>query len=171
MIIGKLDETLQQLQTISDGLGLGQTQHLSSQTAPQSAGPYRVKPDDIVSVCSSECLAVPAAFGSSDAIIQWPIFGSKWPKDVLSQEVLTCNSSSPVALQVNSPREQRRKQGVSEDNIPLLLEQFLQHTHSKNPILDTRQVREASKKVIEHGLDWSSASCIVVCDARTHQRS
>jgi hypothetical protein len=163
LILGKLDETLQQLRTIHSGLGLDTSSSaLVPSTWERDTGVTPARSENIVSSCSSDCLEVLAAFGSTDCILSWPIFGREWPEQLLQQDVLTCTASSPNAIQDQLGSQQRKKRGINDEDIPSLVEQFLRFVHSKNPILEARQLREAARKVTEHGLSWDSSSCIVV---------
>jgi hypothetical protein len=130
------------------------------QGKPQSLSMARS--DETTSDWSKECLEVPTSFGSTDCMLTWPVFNNLLSARTLSQDLLTCDTTSPVVIQYLVEGHHRRKQGINEDNIAQLVEQFLWHVHSKNPILESRQLREAAKKVTEHGVGWNSASCMVV---------
>ena len=108
---------------------------------------------------SSDCLEVPTAFASTEALLTWPIFQGRWPSNLLSNELL---------IGINPPEHpetipgKRVNLGINEENVPLLVESFLQLVHSKNPVFHTHQVREAARYVTECGFGWDASSCIVV---------
>ena len=121
----------------------------------------------------SDCLEVPTAFGSSETILTWPIFNGRWSRNFLSQEILIGSLSSGSDAQgdhhhyhhhrnPSKGRVKRASQGINEENVPGLVDCFLQLVHSKNPVLNTRQIREAARHVAEDGVGWDASSCIVV---------
>lgn len=117
----------------------------------------------VTSSSSSDLLEVPTTFGSTEAILTWPIFNGRWPSNVLSQEIFIGNLPSEHGQHQNSfYRGGRANQGINEEHVPGLVERFLQHVHSKNPVFHTQQIREAARQVAENGVRWDSSSCIVV---------
>lgn len=111
---------------------------------------------------------VPTAFGSAETILTWPIFNGRWPRNFLSQEILIGSLPSDSGTQGDHHRNslkrgrERASRGINEENVPGLVERFLQLVHSKNPVFHTRQIREAAQHVAEEGVGWDASSCIVV---------
>lgn len=172
MILGKLDETLQQLKHISTGLGVNNVrsvgvEQLLNPVTPNEGASVPIQEaisDDLTSLCPSDCLEVPTANGSAECILTWPVFGGKWPPDLLSQELLTHGSSPTSDAQPDLTNiTQRSHRNIDEERVPALVERFLHFVHPKNPILEARQLRERARRVSEHGFGWDALSCVVVC--------
>lgn len=173
LILEKLDETLQKLNALSGGVRAQafQTQvdgfsgDSTVASKPQTFGQSTLS-DDASHLCSPDSLEVLTAFASAECILSWPVFGGKWPGDLLSQEIFIGNLASTQPSHEDPPqRSKRSKQGINEENVPILVERFLYFVHSKNPVFHTRQVRDAARKIAEEGISWDASSCIVVCFA------
>lgn len=159
MILEKLDQALQKLDSIS---GISSTNQSADTTVPRTRDSI-AELDNTPGLCLVDCLEVPTAFSSADCILSWPIFAGRWPQDYLSSEVFSSNDSSLSTDVVEfGQRSQRSRQGINEDDVPLLVERFLQLVHPKNPVLEARQIRAVARKVAEDGFSWDSASCVVV---------
>lgn len=115
--------------------------------------------DAQLSSSSSDCLEVPTAFASTEAILTWPIFQGRWPSNLLSSELLIGINLSEHA---NAIPGKRVNLGINEESVPFLVESFLQLVHSKNPVFHAHQVREAARHVTECGFGWDASSCIVL---------
>ncbi|PVH85961.1 hypothetical protein DL98DRAFT_511047 [Cadophora sp. DSE1049] len=115
--------------------------------------------DAQLSSSPSDCLEVPTAFASTEAILTWPIFNGRWPHNLLSSELLIGTNPSEHAEAISG---KRANVGINEENVPFLVESFLQLVHSKNPVFHTQQVREAARHVTECGFGWDASSCIVL---------
>jgi hypothetical protein len=141
------------------GLPAAVTTTKNSHTLPQTAGQ-----DNLSQPCSNDCLEVPTAFASTDCVLTWPIFGGRWPRDYLSLDLLVGNFQfqNTNSEQASDRRDKRPYRGISEEEIPRLVEQFLGRVHSKNPIFHTRQIREDARRVAEDGVRWDASSCVVV---------
>lgn len=170
MILEKLDETLQKLDDLRSGVrantaqvqGNGSSEDSAVAGGPRALGQGTLS-DDTIDSCSSDCLEVLTAFASAECILSWPIFGGKWPRNLLSQEILIGDLVSMQSSHENSPqRIKRSRQGINEENVPILVERFLKLVHSKNPVFHTRQIQEAARKIAEDGISWDASSCVVV---------
>ena len=53
----------------------------------------------------------------------------------------------------------------NEEQIPLLVDRFLQNVHTKNPVLDVEQLVKQARIIANHGLRWDAYSCIVLLAA------
>ena len=171
LILDKLNQTLEKLTEVGREVK-GQTA-AAMRSSPScgyghghrhSAGACNVTPPS-----PSDCLEVPTAFGSAEAILTWPVFHGRWPRNFLSQEILIGSLPSGSGAQGdhhhrNSLKRggKRASQGINEENVPGLVDRFLQLVHSKNPVFHTRQIREAARRVAEDGVGWDASSCIVV---------
>lgn len=142
--------------TTSPGYRHGSS-HDSTHTNEHGAGACNRTP---LTSSPSDSLEVPTAFGSTEAILTWPIFNGRWSSNVLSNEILIGNVPSAHAERESG---KRASVGINEENVPFLVESFLQLVHSKNPVFHTQQIRVAARQVAECGFGWDASSCIVVC--------
>lgn len=129
----------------------------SSQTPSQDA--------EYDQLCSIDCsLEVPTAFASADCLLTWPIFAGRWPRDMLSRELLATSFQSAQLGndELALPRSRHQKPGIREEDVPELVDRFLQFVHSKNPIFHIRQVRDHARMIAEDGFGWDAPSCMVV---------
>ncbi|KFY90886.1 hypothetical protein V500_04905 [Pseudogymnoascus sp. VKM F-4518 (FW-2643)] len=169
LILDKLNQTLEKLTEV-DREVKGQTA-AATRTSPSCGHGHSHRHGAPPS--PSDCLEVPTAFGSSETILTWPIFNGRWSRNFLSQEILIGSLSSGSDAQGDhhqyhhhrNPLKggvKRASQGINEENVPGLVDRFLQLVHSKNPVLNTRQIREAARHVAEDGVGWDASSCIVL---------
>ncbi|KAH6718437.1 hypothetical protein BKA61DRAFT_302044 [Leptodontidium sp. MPI-SDFR-AT-0119] len=141
--------------TTSPGYHHGSS-HDSTHTNEHGAGACNRTP---LTSSPSDSLEVPTAFGSTEAILTWPIFNGRWSSNVLSNEILIGNVPSAHAERESG---KRASVGINEENVPFLVESFLQLVHSKNPVFHTQQIRVAARQVAECGFGWDASSCIVL---------
>ncbi|KAH6989939.1 hypothetical protein EDB80DRAFT_587984 [Ilyonectria destructans] len=116
-------------------------------------------------LCSIECsLEVPTAFASADCLLTWPIFAGRWPRDLFARELLATSFESAQLGNDEPalPRSRHQKPGIREEDVPELVDRFLQFVHSKNPIFHIRQVRDHARMVAEDGFGWDAPSCMVL---------
>lgn len=122
-----------------------------------------------------------AYFGSSQDILDWPIFEGRydrrWIEALIFDPTLSfdglsgpCTSPRVTDDSIRDRYEDPRQAsgvgaGVREDDVPNLVESFLVNVHVKNPIFDPEYLRRMAKGVVENGFDWKAPSCLVV---RTH---
>ena len=114
-------------------------------------------------------LQVPSSFSSTDSVLAWPIFGDRFHRGYLAEELFI---SDYLASQVSEEAQYMRhehvklpKRGICEEDIPGLVDRFLRLVHIKNPILDSKSIRQYAARVVESGLDWDAPSCVVVSHA------
>lgn len=55
------------------------------------------------------------------------------------------------------------RRGIHEDEVLPLCETFLSTVHTRNPVLDETALLSEARRIAEHGLQWDSQSCLVVC--------
>ncbi|KAL4821228.1 hypothetical protein BDW67DRAFT_45996 [Aspergillus spinulosporus] len=56
--------------------------------------------------------------------------------------------------------------GIREEDVPSLIERFLENVHTKNPILDPSELRKLSRRLGENGFQWDGPSCLIfICCA------
>ena len=114
-------------------------------------------------------LQIPSFFSSTDSVLGWPIFGDRFHQGYLAEELFI---SDYLSSQVSDEPHYMRpdhvnllKRGICEDDIPGLVDRFLHFVHIKNPILDSKSIRQYAARVVENGLDWDAPSCVVVSRA------
>jgi hypothetical protein len=118
-----------------------------------------------------EALEVSASC-SSNRILTWPIFESKVdharintyffePHKTLAFET----SPSPSNLHDRpelSCRTYHSGRGIREEDVPPLVQEFLEKVHIKNPILDPPVLVEMARRVAEEGSKWDESSCLIL---------
>ncbi|PVH79103.1 hypothetical protein DL98DRAFT_461561 [Cadophora sp. DSE1049] len=169
LILDKLTQALQKLNEIDQEVkgknfrvvdDLRSTTVAGTTTSPSAGACNNATP---LSISPSDCLEVPTAFGSTEAMLTWPIFNGRLSHNFLSQELLIGSLPSGHGEHRDPLKwSQRWNHGINEEDIPALVERFLQLVHSKNPVFHTRQIREAARYVSEHGIGWDASSCVVL---------
>lgn len=117
--------------------------------------------------------------GSSEDILEWPIFQSRHHREQIERLIFDpalhsdLEYSSPASrsvFSVASPRdaiaEPRRRmsstRGIREEDVSELVERFLTNVHTKNPILDPNALRDMVKSIAGEGFSWDARTCLVV---------
>ena len=118
-----------------------------------------------------EALEVSASC-SSNRILTWPIFESKVdharintyffePHKTLHFE--TSPSPSNLHDRPGLPcRTYHSGRGIREEDVPPLVQEFLEKVHIKNPILDPPVLVEMARRVAEEGPKWDESSCLIL---------
>ncbi|KAI7971090.1 hypothetical protein EIK77_007206 [Talaromyces pinophilus] len=99
---------------------------------------------------------------SIKTICQWPAFetaGLGQPVGEFAASGLAWTSASPAEIDTSST--------VSIDDLQprftkLLLDNFFQYIHVKNPVLDETRTRRMVFRLCMDGLDWSAEACLVL---------
>ncbi|KAL2860710.1 uncharacterized protein BJX67DRAFT_386398 [Aspergillus lucknowensis] len=52
--------------------------------------------------------------------------------------------------------------GIREEDVPSLIENFLENVHTKNPILDPHELRGLCRRIGEDGFQWDGPSCLIL---------
>ena len=116
---------------------------------------------------------IPSSHTVPDDVLNWQIFGGRYPQRYLQDAVFASKPPSQneqrgtdEAFQASEHVHARRSPnyGFREEDIPKLIDRFLRHVHIKNPILDEEMLRQESDRVVEEGLGWDACSCLVVCN-------
>ncbi|KAL3451834.1 hypothetical protein BJX65DRAFT_266953, partial [Aspergillus insuetus] len=95
---------------------------------------------------------------ASSRILQWPLF-----RDV-------CHMNDADALFFNPARSESSiertttssSRGIREEDVPALIEDFLENVHTKNPILDPNELRNICRRISEDGFQWDGPSCLIL---------
>ena len=111
-------------------------------------------------------LHIPSGKTTPDAVLQWPIFDSKYPPgyltDVTFAAELPDDESDEESPSAAMRQPSKTKGGIDEDAIMGLVQRFLDHVHIKNPILETEMIWNYAQRVAEDGVGWDCSSCFVV---------
>lgn len=112
-------------------------------------------------------LRIPAQRTTADAVLQWGVFGSRYPDGYLSNAVFDAtniedDSDPEVLMSQQHLTSKTRGSGINEDAIPGLVQRFLDLVHTKNPILDVGTITAYARHCAEFGLGWDPSSCLVV---------
>ncbi|KAH8801414.1 hypothetical protein F5884DRAFT_513774 [Xylogone sp. PMI_703] len=164
LVLEKLNEVILKVDQISSSVGTRKVQpeHTFSEVVA-SVGSSQTPSQAVDQPCSIESLEVLAPFASTDSLLTWPIFAGRWPRDLLSRELLIGSIPTHSSTDESArPTRQHQKSGVREEDVPQLVDRFLQFVHPKNPILHIGQIREHARRVAEDGFGWDATSCIVL---------
>lgn len=53
----------------------------------------------------------------------------------------------------------------NDEQIPMLVDKFLQNVHTKNPILDVEELVRQARIIANDGLGWNAWSCLILLAA------
>lgn len=102
-------------------------------------------------------------------MLQWPIFNRRFPPSYITDAAYTHEVDMDLQSGDRASQASRRSHvakarclSIDEESIIGLVERFLELVHIKNPILDVDMLRSYAQNVVEDGLRWDSASCLVV---------
>lgn len=116
-------------------------------------------------------LRIPSEQTTADSVLQWPIFGNRYPPNFLTDPVfeseLAGDSHENEEPQIVRTAKRSRAGGIDEDAIPELIQRFLKFAHIKNPVLDIESVLSCARQVSEEGIKWDAMSCMVVGTIRS----
>ncbi|KPM42712.1 hypothetical protein AK830_g3857 [Neonectria ditissima] len=149
-------------ETPSPRISVTETNPLSVQAIPANG----VDTQDQDLDGESDQLHIPSSRTNVDSVLQWPIFGGRFPPSYISDTVfeLGYSDEAPNLDQCfkKSLGLKTSSIGVDEEDIMNLVQRFLDLVHIKNPILDIRTLWSYARNVLEDGLKWDSASCLVL---------
>ena len=124
----------------------------------QSSSIYTAEP-------SKDFLQIPPHRTTADTVLGWEIFEGIYPAMALVGVLFTpvdddvapdsaCGTDSLIVPGGLIP--------PNEEQIPLLVDNFLQNVHTKNPVLDVEQLVKQARVVASNGLGWDAWSCLVL---------
>ncbi|KAL1632979.1 hypothetical protein SLS56_003266 [Neofusicoccum ribis] len=148
----------------------------SSQPTPQPAVVPQTPVDE--SAHEVELLEQSVAAATSAAhLLDWPIFEHKHGREALDAAVLSHSAGIPAdypgaGTDLDEPaemsdiqsaqRSSKPGRGIHEEDVPALVQAFLENVHIKNPVLDSTDLKRWARAVREHGFGWSSRSCLLL---------
>jgi hypothetical protein len=167
LILEKLNEVSQKIDSIGSPAGVSrppQAQPPPAEISPGNATSHTPPAAHLDSIDTVDCLEVLAPFASLDYVLTWPVFGGRWPQDLLSREVYNRSFGSGRSSSDDSsmPTRGHQRQGISEEDVPDLIDRYLHFVYPKNPIFYTREIREQARRIAEDGFDWDATSCLIV---------
>jgi hypothetical protein len=160
LIIDRLDQVLQKLDEpkSSDFAGRERDRRDAAPRATSPGAPSVVQAEED-ELNMDENSPIPEHRTSPDAIIDWPIFGNRYPlgyfTNALFAEDFTGKCSS------NFPRA-KGSLVINEEEVPKLVEHFICRVHTKCPVLDVQTARRYAAEVAQDGLRWDGPSCLTV---------
>ncbi|KAH0593099.1 hypothetical protein MHUMG1_09101 [Metarhizium humberi] len=118
---------------------------------------------------SRDFLQIPPHRASADTVLQWGIFEGKYAANFLIGTLFSPDHNS-VSLYTGATSSSSgdvitNTSGLThleEEQIPGLIDRFLQNVHTKNPILDVEALVKHGRKCAEQGIGWDGRSCLVL---------
>ncbi|KAK4954143.1 hypothetical protein LTR10_007571 [Elasticomyces elasticus] len=115
-------------------------------------------------------LRIPGGKTTPEAVLDWPILSGRHPAGCLLDAVFEAElcdedeegqEGNDSSGRTKSSRS-LRPTGPNEDDIPILVQRFLELVHIKNPVLDVSNVLAYARRIAEDGIGWNSSSCLVL---------
>ncbi|KAJ6127872.1 hypothetical protein N7471_009089 [Penicillium samsonianum] len=106
-------------------------------------------------------LQIPAGRGSADTVLTWPIFQGQFRDSSLITTLFQYSNG----IGEDRPTEWTLPEGLQftpDEQIPTLVDRFIQNVHTKNPILDLESLIRSGRSAAEIGLRWDAQSCLVL---------
>lgn len=120
-------------------------------------------------------MRIPSSRTTGDAVLQWPIFQSRYPPNFLLAPVFEAghdpdsDDDEPDLSRTLSNTAQKSSKGCSsitfdagEEDVRRLVGNFISFVHTKNPILDILSLQKYARHIAENGPGWDEKSCLVV---------
>ena len=98
-------------------------------------------------------------------MLNWEVFEGKYPPRALIGVLFTPvqNDLTPdPAPESESFTVAGGLMPLNEEQIPFLVDKFLENVHTKNPVLDVEQLVKQSRIIASKGLGWDAWSCLVL---------
>jgi hypothetical protein len=97
-----------------------------------------------------------------ESILQWPLIREASPLVSSLVQIPTVELLSLPNGAGRSHVSGSLRLDVEPKVLDRLMQDFLEFNHIKNPVLDTKLLREDVRVVAENGLQWDGGSCLVV---------
>ena len=114
---------------------------------------------------SKDYLRVPSGGSSADTMLTWPIFNGRFQPQCLIRDVFRPDPEAlkgPIGHGEDTMMVPVGVLPLAEEHIPGLIGRFLEHVHTKNPILDTDALIRYGREAAAHGPGWDAPSCLVL---------
>lgn len=110
-------------------------------------------------------LQIPEHRSSADTVLTWEIFENRYPQNALIGSLFKSETPGVDHSLLNDTDVFNSARGLNppdEERIPQLVDSFLQHVHTKNPILDVESLVKHARLSATEGLGWDAKSCLVL---------
>ncbi|KAJ5295705.1 hypothetical protein N7508_010526 [Penicillium antarcticum] len=107
-------------------------------------------------------LRIPAGRCSADTVLTWPIFRGQFRESSLITTLFHYSHGVSEDRPTESWTLPDGLQFTPDEQIPTLVECFIQNVHTKNPILDLESLIRSGRRAAEFGLQWDAQSCLVL---------
>ncbi|KAL3460375.1 hypothetical protein BJX64DRAFT_300674 [Aspergillus heterothallicus] len=95
---------------------------------------------------------------ASSRVAQWPLL-----RDICETNDVDSLFFKPVRFEEFIERiTTSSSRGIREEDVPSLIEVFLENVHTKNPILDPNELRSICRRISEDGFQWDGPSCLIL---------
>ncbi|KAJ5244451.1 hypothetical protein N7489_004547 [Penicillium chrysogenum] len=142
---------------------------LSSRDTPQTSRP----PESLIQDCRGsvpiraaewqrDYLRIPAGRCSADTVLTWPIFQDQFRESSLITTLFHYSHGASEDRSTESWTLPDGLQYTPDEQIPTLVDRFIQNVHTKNPILDLESLIRSGRHAAEFGLQWDAQSCLVL---------
>ncbi|PNP78614.1 hypothetical protein FNYG_07960 [Fusarium nygamai] len=118
---------------------------------------------------NADDLTAPTGISSVESVLDWPILAGIVDPGHILEALSDTKAGRGHASSLTSGTDNvlgfnagRRPIAMNEKEIPRLVQQFLQHVHPVNPILDVDEIYSHSLRISETGITWDGESCIVL---------
>lgn len=144
---------------VNNGVGAEYHQREFDPDRPQqSSGVYNAE-------LSKDFLQIPAHRTTADTVLGWDIFEGKYPPMALIGCLFTSteeNFSPDLVSRSDSFCVAGGLTPLNEEQMPLLVDKFLENVHTKNPVLDVEQLVKQVRSIASNGIGWDAWSCLVL---------
>lgn len=118
---------------------------------------------------SKDFLQIPPHRTCADTVLTWEIFEGVYPSLSLVGYFFVSGDRSISDVRLGPPDDSFTMiSGLvppNEEQIPMLVDKFLQNVHTKNPILDVEELIRQARIIARDGLGWNAWSCLTLLAA------
>lgn len=107
-------------------------------------------------------LQIPSCRCSADAVLTWPIFRGQFRESSLITTLFQYSHGVVEGRPTESWTLPDGLRFTSDEQIPTLIDRFIQNVHTKNPILDLESLIRSGRHAAEFGPQWDAESCLVL---------
>lgn len=114
---------------------------------------------------TKDFLKIPAHRTTADAVLAWDVFGARWPQMAMVGVHFQSTEQGGIRNGADPLESAAASGGLllpNEEQIPSLVDKFLENVHTKNPVLDVEQLVKHSRRIAVNGLTWDGWSCLVL---------
>jgi len=106
-------------------------------------------------------LSIPAARIGPDTVLAWPVFDGQFDRGLFNRSV-ACGFQVVAASDTDMAFEEDECPNISSQ----LVENFLQHVHIKNPVLNVDRILDLTAESIDNGQTLGNSSCLLVSPSK-----